>query len=384
MIVHTPSLMLVNIAVTATLGLSLGVVASRARRDGLALWAWAMGAHTLAYILFSLRGQISDVVSVVVATGLLSATIALFTEGLREFQQRRPAYGLSWFPVVLLMVGISVLMQAPQARVALSNLILLLQGLAALVLLIQKRHDTIGRGQYFEMVGFAILALVFVLRMVGALATTTDLSSITASNQIQTVTFLLATVALVLVGIGLVIMTKERADAQNLNMALHDALTGLSNRRLIVETLTQNLAQAQRSDRALTLLMIDIDFFKRVNDTFGHQSGDLALRGLADCIRGRLRAQDMAGRWAARSSSLSCRTPTPRGLARWRSSCVVPWSRPVLKRPMEEPCSSPSASACIRCRPWLPNRSTTWSPLPTRRCIRPSRMAATVSSRSEF
>ncbi|PHM20101.1 MAG: GGDEF domain-containing protein [Curvibacter sp. PD_MW3] len=297
MIVHTPSLMLVNIAVTATLGLSLGVVASRARRDGLALWAWAMGTHTLAYILFSLRGQISDVVFVVAATGLLSATIALFTEGLREFQQRRPAYGLSWFPVVLLMVGISALMPAPQARVALSNLILLLQGLAALVLLIQKRHDTIGRGQYFEMAGFAILALVFVLRMVGALATTTDLSSITASNQIQTVTFLLATVALVLVGIGLVIMTKERADAQNLNMALHDALTGLSNRRLIVETLTQNLAQAQRSGRALTLLMIDIDFFKRVNDTFGHQSGDLALRGLADCIRGRLRAQDMAGRW---------------------------------------------------------------------------------------
>jgi len=94
-----------------------------------------------------------------------------------------------------------------------------------------------------------------------------------------------------------VVMTKERADSQNLDMALHDALTGLSNRRLIVETLTQNLAQAQRSGRALTLLMIDIDFFKRVNDTFGHQSGDRALRGLADCIRGRLRAQDMAGRW---------------------------------------------------------------------------------------
>lgn len=297
MMLHTPSLMLVNIAITATLGLCLAAVSSRTRRDGLALWAWAMATHTLSYTLLSLRGQISDVVSMVVGTGLLSATIALFTEGLYQFQQRRPMRWLAWSPVVLLVVAMGFLMQDPKARVVLSALILLVQSVVILALLIQKHQDTVGRGQYFEMAGFAILVLIFVFRIFGAFATSTDLSSLTASNQMQTGTFLLSTIALVLICLGLVVMTKERADSQNLDMALHDALTGLSNRRLIVETLTQNLAQAQRSGRALTLLMIDIDFFKRVNDTFGHQSGDRALRGLADCIRGRLRAQDMAGRW---------------------------------------------------------------------------------------
>jgi len=289
--------MLVNIAVTATLGLSLAAVASQARRDGLSLWAWAMATHTLSYTLFSLRGQISDVVSIVVGTGLLSATIALFTEGLCQFQQRRPLRWLIWSPAVLLAVTMSFHMQDAQVRVVVSALVLLAQCVAILVLLIQKRHDTVGRGQYFEMVGFAILILIFVFRIVGAFATETDLSSITASNQMQTGTFLLSTIALVLICLGLVVMTKERTDAQNLDLALHDALTGLSNRRLIEETLTQHLAQTQRSGRPLTLLMIDIDYFKRVNDTFGHLSGDLALRGLANCIRGRLRAQDMAGRW---------------------------------------------------------------------------------------
>ena len=297
MMLHTPSLMLVNIALTATLSLSLAAVANRTRRDGLTFWAWAMAMHTLSYTLYSLRGQINDVVSIVVGTSLLSATTALFTEGLYQFQQRRPARWLVWSPVVLLVVAMSLLLQDPKARVVLSAVVLLAQALGILVLLIQKRHATVGRGQYFEMIGFAILILIFVFRIVGAFATQTDLSSITASNQMQTGTFLLSTIALVLICLGLVVMTKERADAQNLDMALHDALTGLSNRRLIAETLTQHLAQAQRSGRALTLLMIDIDFFKRVNDTFGHQSGDRALRGLADRIRGRLRAQDMAGRW---------------------------------------------------------------------------------------
>lgn len=371
--------MLVNIAITATLGLCLAAVSSRTRRDGLALWAWAMATHTLSYTLLSLRGQISDVVSMVVGTGLLSATIALFTEGLYQFQQRRPMRWLAWSPVVLLVVAMGFLMQDPKARVVLSALILLVQSVVILVLLIQKHQDTVGRGQYFEMAGFAILVLIFVFRIFGAFATSTDLSSLTASNQMQTGTFLLSTIALVLICLGLVVMTKERADSQNLDMALHDALTGLSNRRLIVETLTQNLAQAQRSGRALTLLMIDIDFFKRVNDTFGHQSGDRALRGLADCVPRTWRAVG-----AARSSSLSCRTPMSRGALCWRNSCVVPWSRPALKRPMAEPCSSPSASACIRCRPQPLNRLMTWSPPPTRRCTWPSRMAATVSSRSEF
>ncbi|MEA3393928.1 MAG: GGDEF domain-containing protein [Pseudomonadota bacterium] len=297
MLLHTPSLMLVNIAVTAALGLSLAAVASRTRRDGLSLWAWAMATHSLSYTLLSLRGQINDVMSMVVGTGLLSATMALFTEGLCQFQQRHPTRWRVWSPVVLLVVAMSLVMHVPLARVVVSALVLLAQSVAILVLLIQKRHDTVGRGQYFEMTGFAILILIFVFRIVGAFATETDLSSVTASNQMQTGTFLLSTVAIVLICFGLVVMTKERADAQNLNLALHDALTGLSNRRLIVETLTQHLAQAQRSGRALTLLMIDIDYFKRVNDTFGHQSGDRALRGLADCIRGRLRAQDMAGRW---------------------------------------------------------------------------------------
>lgn len=297
MVMHTPSLLLVNIAVTATFCISVGAVASRSRHDGLLYWAWALAAHALAYSLVSLRGQISDVVSIVVANGLLSVTFALFAEGLCQFQQRRVSHRLIWSPVVVLVVAYSFMLPYPEARVALSALIFTVQVTGILLHLFQKRRDTIGRGQYFVASGFVLVVLIFVFRAASMLSLQVDMALITDSNQVQAGTFLLSTISIVLIGLGLVLMTKELADERNRILALQDELTGLSNRRFIAETLTQHLAQAQRSQRALTLLMIDIDFFKRINDTFGHLSGDRALRGLADCIRGRLRAQDMAGRW---------------------------------------------------------------------------------------
>lgn len=298
MLVHTPTLLLVNILVTATLSICLGAVVNRSRRDGLAFWAAALAAHVLAYILLGLRGQISDVLSIVVANGLLAVTFALFAEGLCQFQQRRVPRWLIWSPVPVLMLAFSFMLSEPaKSRIVLSSPLFALQCVLLLVLAVQDRSAPQGRGRYFMMAGFALVILMFALRLAGTLPQSVDIQSIMDSNQVQATTFLLSTIAIVLISLGLVLMSKERADERNRTLALQDELTGLSNRRYIQETLTQQLALAQRGDRALTLLMIDIDFFKHINDTFGHLSGDKALRALADCIRGRLRAQDMAGRW---------------------------------------------------------------------------------------
>ena len=103
---HTPTLLLVNLVVTLALGVSLGVVARRARRDGMVWWAWAMVAQTLAFLLLGLRGQVSDWLSVVLANTLMVATFALFSEGLCEFQHRRPRRWLIWTPVLLLLAAL--------------------------------------------------------------------------------------------------------------------------------------------------------------------------------------------------------------------------------------------------------------------------------------
>jgi two-component system, cell cycle response regulator len=76
-----------------------------------------------------------------------------------------------------------------------------------------------------------------------------------------------------------------------------DQLTGLSNRRHGEERLRAEIEAAQRYQRPLTVLMIDIDHFKRVNDQYGHAGGDAVLRELGHRLRTLVRAADTAARW---------------------------------------------------------------------------------------
>ena len=90
--------------------------------------------------------------------------------------------------------------------------------------------------------------------------------------------------------------TRERAEADLRDKALHDALTSLPNRALLGDRLTSAIAVAQRQDAALSLLLLDLDGFKGVNDTWGHHAGDLVLIEIASRLSGTLRESDTAAR----------------------------------------------------------------------------------------
>lgn len=81
------------------------------------------------------------------------------------------------------------------------------------------------------------------------------------------------------------------------NLARKDALTGLGNRLAMQTCLTNEVARAQRFGQPFTLLVVDIDHFKRINDTYGHATGDLVIRRLAAQIRHSLRPYDQAFRY---------------------------------------------------------------------------------------
>lgn len=75
-----------------------------------------------------------------------------------------------------------------------------------------------------------------------------------------------------------------------------DELTGLRNRRFLMERMGDEIARAERRDVPLTVVTFDIDTFKAVNDTFGHAAGDDALKAVADVFRTESRAYDVVGR----------------------------------------------------------------------------------------
>ena len=101
-------------------------------------------------------------------------------------------------------------------------------------------------------------------------------------------------------------ITINRANvyAEILKHATLDALTGFYNRHQLEVRMKQEVANAKRQQAPLCGIMTDIDFFKNVNDTYGHAVGDLVLKTIAKVIRGQLREYDIAGRYGGEEFSI--------------------------------------------------------------------------------
>ena len=108
---------------------------------------------------------------------------------------------------------------------------------------------------------------------------------------------------------------EEQALRRMYESAARDALTGVSNRKSFDERLTAELAFAQRHNTPLCLMLIDVDFFKRVNDTHGHQAGDAVLQAVAGVLERSIRAEDMVARYGGEEFGVIARGADLRGAA---------------------------------------------------------------------
>lgn len=90
------------------------------------------------------------------------------------------------------------------------------------------------------------------------------------------------------------------------HLALTDALTGLPNRRYVMDRLEQEWALSKRAGRSLTCMMIDVDHFKQVNDTYGHKVGDEALKQVVNTLRMSVRKQDVVARMGGEEFLVLC------------------------------------------------------------------------------
>ncbi len=89
----------------------------------------------------------------------------------------------------------------------------------------------------------------------------------------------------------------DRARQQAQAMAWHDPLTGLLNRRRLVELGERELAITGRTGQAVSAALIDVDNFKRINDQYRHAAGDTVLLAVGQAVAGQLRNTDLVGRW---------------------------------------------------------------------------------------
>jgi diguanylate cyclase (GGDEF)-like protein/PAS domain S-box-containing protein len=88
------------------------------------------------------------------------------------------------------------------------------------------------------------------------------------------------------------------------HQSIRDPLTGLFNRRYLEESLQQSIQRAQRHQHPIGVIMLDIDHFKSINDTYGHEAGDRALQAVGQILRDRVRGSDIACRYGGEEMTL--------------------------------------------------------------------------------
>lgn len=159
-------------------------------------------------------------------------------------------------------------------------------------------HFGPGGTTSYRMTGWILLSGVLAMALRAIWEATPSLRSMELmeiSSLHQFVLFYVP-IAPVLATFGFVLMCADRANAELRRLATVDALTGAWNRQALQLQVRRGLALDRRHRRPSALLLLDVDHFKRINDSLGHAAGDAVLNELVRRIRGHLREEDVVGR----------------------------------------------------------------------------------------
>ncbi len=263
----------------------------------LSTWAVAKQAQAGAWLLLYFRGVLPDLLTGPLANVLLFTGMAFDAGALWEAAGRAgwrkamlPALGAAAF----MYLACNVLDVDAGVRAAAGFVILagfFLAGVAALALV--WRHGSMLRR--YLVVTMAGLSLVVAGRGVMA-ALLPDGWSWVSATVLQGVGFAALYLMMLTNAFGYLLLSREKLQSELARLEVIDPLTDVPNRRGFYQALAPWMALARRPGQGTSLILLSLDQFKRVNDSYGHATGDMVLRALADVCKKQLRDSDQMGR----------------------------------------------------------------------------------------
>jgi len=317
MILDNRTLLFSLAMISGLIALSLAVVSRDERRDGLRIWAGAMGLESLAWVLIVIRDTIPDAASILLANLFLVAAQAMKIAAVYEYR------GLAWprwrclLPVLLMFIVIAGLDYADfKHRMIYGGLIYTAQMLMLFEIVRTDTESKKGRAWWLLFGATVSIIPIFALRTLAlmfGIKSFTTLVSGTAPNALQLLVFICLIGIDILGSLGFILMDKERSNFELRALAMTDFLTKTLNRRAFMLRAEQEISSAQRAGTPLALLMIDIDHFKLINDEHGHAAGDAVLTEVARIIGSNVRMQDTLGRYGGEEFGVLLPATNPAG-----------------------------------------------------------------------
>jgi diguanylate cyclase (GGDEF)-like protein len=266
--------------------------------EGLHDWARAVVLMSFASGLVSLRSFIPDAASIVLANALFMLGELLLVFGLLRYTGRKP----QWRPALDAIVGVLLLLiwltygsHSYQGRiflVTLTNIVFFSLGAW-----LAWQAKPAGFGQRFLTSALVLGSGIAAWRLVTLSMNVNEADDVFDRSLIQQVYLGVFSLGILGLSIGFILIANERLREELEFLATRDPMTGALNRRAFFARADVEWARSARSQRPLSVIAADIDFFKKVNDSFGHHVGDMVIKDYALRAGHMLRLPDILARF---------------------------------------------------------------------------------------
>jgi len=260
-------------------------------------WAGTAFAAIVGAMLALLRNETSSLLPLLIAGAVMVFAACLAWMGTQRFYGRAASWRASLGLVAATAAVLVFFIYGDYSRLMRITAYSIAQSLPMLLMLRLLLAPEYGRGSPGARLAAVLIILfvcIYAARVVGSLLGmdfTFGQSSPAATATVLMVMFLSMSI-----NFGLLLMAVERLRSEVADLALLDDLTGVANRRHLMQRLTEECARSERSGVPFSLLVVDLDSFKAINDTHGHAAGDACLQHFTLMAQTRLRPGDMLAR----------------------------------------------------------------------------------------
>lgn len=238
--------------------------------------------------------------AIVIGAALIAAGVAFQFTGIQSFKSSRIYKWLAIFfvGVVTFQTYWFEFLHPDISSRSIANSLLLSIGYAACAsaLLIYTKPP-LKTVSWFTGLSFALLSVVMLIRAILISQSSLDTYSLYSNTPINPVTFVITCVLQLCVTFGFLLMLNHQLVAEIEKIASRDMLTGAFNRRQLEEEITRLQSRCERTGDKFSLMLIDVDNFKFINDNYGHPNGDEVLRSLTNIAVSSIRAEDYFARY---------------------------------------------------------------------------------------
>jgi diguanylate cyclase (GGDEF)-like protein len=225
--------------------------------------------------------------------------LCLAAMGIQKFFDRTVAWRATWLITASSFAGLSFFVfgyDSAPARITIFTIAQTIPLALGVKLLLTPHRGCVNPGARLAAIVAILIIAIYGVRLVAGLTSIGGGFSYMNFTQGQSVLILVLVFLSMALNFGFLLMAMDRLRNEVADLALLDDLTGVGNRRHLLQRLAEECARSERSSQPFALLVIDLDGFKGINDTFGHAAGDACLQHFTLMAQTRLRPGDLLAR----------------------------------------------------------------------------------------